>query len=171
MTSPIRRPKWQHGVTDVIQTAGAVGRRGVGTVNHCMPGKETIVEEVMDWQPYDHVTDRSLLPIPNAPKLLNTYALTDVGDGRTRIEMRFGTPRSAKDRAIAMSLMQMITDGLAHLVPIVEAAAREAEAAAPGEPEVPESHGREPIDRAREIAAEARSDDAVDRGSARSSFR
>ena len=154
MTSPTRRPKWQHGVTDVIEAAGSAGRRGVGTVNHCLHGKDAIVEEVMDWQPYDHVTYRSLLPIPNVPKLLSTYVFTDLGDGRTRVELRFGTPRSARDRAIAMPLMPMIddmvTNGLAHLGPIVEAAAREAEAAAAAEPDVPEAHGREPIVRARE---------------------
>ena len=157
MTSPTRRPKWQHGVTDVIEAAGSAGRRGVGTVNHCMHGKDAIVEEVMDWQPYDHVTYRSLLPIPNVPKLLSTYVFTDLGDGRTRVELRFGTPRSARNRAIAMPLMpmidEMVTNGLAHLGPIVEAAAREAEAAAAVEPIVPEAHGREPIVRARETRA------------------
>jgi uncharacterized protein YndB with AHSA1/START domain len=157
MTSPARRPRWQHGVTGVIEAAGTVGRRGIGTVNHCIHGKDAIVEEVMDWQPYDHVTYRSLLPIPNVPKLLSTYLFTDLGDGRTRVELRFGKPRSAKDRAIAMPLMpmidEMIADGIAHLGPIVEAAAREVEAAAPVEPDLPASLGRN----AREpIAAAAR---------------
>lgn len=154
MTSPIRRPKWQHGVTGVIEAAGTAGRRGIGTVNHCIHGKDAIIEEVMDWQPYDHVTYRSLLPIPNVPKLLSTYLFTDLGDGRTRVELRFGKPRSAKDRAIAMPLMpmidEMVTDGLAHLRPIVEAAARAAEASAPPEPDVPAGQDRnlrEPIAR------------------------
>ncbi len=154
MTSPARRPRWQHGVTGVIEAARTAGRRGIGTVNHCMHGKDAIIEEVMDWRPYDHVTYRSLLPIPNVPKLLSSYLFTDLGDGRTRVELRFGMPRSAKDRAIAEPLMpmidEMVTDGLAHLRPIVEAAAREAEAAAPPEPEVPAGHDRnvrEPIAR------------------------
>ncbi len=152
MTSPARRPKWQHGVTGVIEAAGTAGRRGIGTVNHCMHGKDAIIEEVMDWQPYDHVTYRSLLPIPNVPKLLSSYCFTDLGDGRTRVELRFGMPRSAKDRAIALPLMpmidEMVTDGLAHLGPVVETAAREARAAAAPEPEVPAGHDRylrEPI--------------------------
>jgi uncharacterized protein YndB with AHSA1/START domain len=152
MTSPVRRPRWQHGVTGVVEAAGTAGRRGIGTVNHCMHGKDAIVEEVMDWQPYDHVTYRSLLPVPNVPKLLSTYLFEDLGDGRTRVELRFGRPRSARDRAIAMPLMpmidEMVTEGLAHLRPIVEAAAREAEAAGPTEPELPAGHDRnvrEPI--------------------------
>ena len=150
MTSPARRPKWQNGVDGVIEAAATVGRRGIGTVNHCMHGKDAIVEEVIDWQPYEHVTYRSLLPIPNVPKILSTYLFSDLGDGRTRVELRFGKPRSAKDRAIAMPLMPMIddmmTDGLAHLRPIVEAAAREAKAAAPAEPVVPASLGRNALE-------------------------
>jgi uncharacterized protein YndB with AHSA1/START domain len=146
MTSPARRPRWQHGVTGVVEAPGMAGRRGIGTVNHCMHGKDAIIEEVMDWQPYDHVTYRSLLPIPNVPKLLSTYLFEDLGDGRTRVELRFGTPRSAKDRAVAGPLMpmidEMVTDGLARLGPIVHAAARDAEASAPPEPEVPAGHGR-----------------------------
>ena len=152
VTSPIRRPKWQHGVDDVVENAATAGRRGVGTVNHCIHGKDAIVEEVLDWEPYDHVTYRTLLPIPNVPKLASTYRFEDLGDGRTRVELRFGRPRSAKDRAIAESLMPMIEGmfraGAAELVPIVEAAAREADATAPPEPEMPASSGRnlrEPI--------------------------
>jgi hypothetical protein len=117
-----------------------------------MHGKDAIIEEVMDWEPYDHVTYRTLLPIPNVPKLLSTYLFEDLGDGRTRVELRFGRPRSAKDRAIAEPLMPMISGmfqaGAADLVPIVEAAARSAEMTAAPEPDVPASSGRnlrEPI--------------------------
>ena len=155
VTSPIRRPRWQHAVTAVDEAQAAVGRRGIGTVNHCIHGKDAIVEEVLDWEPYDHVTYRSLLPIPNVPKIVSTYSFVDLGDGRTRMELRFGRPRSAKDRAITEPLLpmvdEMVRDGIAHLGPIVEAAAREAESNAISEPEVPVAAGRnvrEPIARA-----------------------
>jgi uncharacterized protein YndB with AHSA1/START domain len=153
MTSPARRPQWQHGVIAVVQEAGTPGRRGIGTVNHCIHGKDAIIEEVLDWQPYDHVTYRSLLPIPNVPKLVSTYVFENLGDGRTRVAVRFGMPRSAKDRAIATSLLpmldEMITDGLANLGPLLAAttAARASLDAAP-EPDLPASLGRnarEPI--------------------------
>ncbi len=147
MTSPIRRPKWQHGVTGVEEQAATTGRRGVGTVNHCIHGKDAIVEEVLDWQPYEHVTYRSQLPIPNVPKLVSSYLFEDLGDGRTRVELRFGRPRSAKDRAIAESILPMldmsIRDGLAHLGPVLEAEmAGRAAAGAPVEPDLPEARGR-----------------------------
>src|SRR5256885_14725209 len=85
------------------------------------------------------------MPIPNVPKLLSSYHLSDLGDGRTRLELRFAKPRSARDQATAAPLLPiidaMVADGMAKLRPIVEAAAREAEAAASVEPEVPTGQG------------------------------
>jgi uncharacterized protein YndB with AHSA1/START domain len=152
-TSPARRPLWQFGVTGVAQEAGREGRRGIGTVNHCIHGKDATIEEVLDWQPYDHVTYRSQMPIPGVPKLVSTILFEEIDDGRTRVEMRFASPRSAKDRAIATGLLPMldasIAGGFAALGPLLEsemAARSTAEAAA--EPDVPVSRGRnarEPI--------------------------
>jgi uncharacterized protein YndB with AHSA1/START domain len=155
VTSPVRRIQWQQGVTGVEMVDGTPGRRGTGTVNHCIHGKDAMVEEVLDWRPFDYVTYRSQMPIPGVPKLLSTFAFVDLGEAGTRLEMRFGRPRSAKDRAIAMTLLPMVDAsaqaGLAALRPLIEAdaverAARAAAAAA--EPELPEATGRnlrEPI--------------------------
>jgi uncharacterized protein YndB with AHSA1/START domain len=155
VTSPARRIQWQHGVTAIEAVGGTPGRRGVGTTNHCIHGKDAIVEEVLDWRPYEYVTYRSLMPIPGIPKLLNTFAFDDLGDGRTRIEMRFGRPKSAKDRAIAEQILPMVdasvAAGLAALTPLIEADAAErarAEATAAREPALPPVAGRnirEPI--------------------------
>ncbi|HET7472989.1 MAG TPA: DUF2652 domain-containing protein [Candidatus Limnocylindrales bacterium] len=155
ITSPARRIQWQDGATGIEQVEGAAGRRGVGTVNHCIHGKDTIVEEVLDWRPVDYVTVRSQLPQPGVPKLVNSFILMDLGGGRTKVEMRFARPRSAKDRAIAERLLPnldvSIQNGLAALRPLIESAAAEARAAAdeaPPEPEVPVALGRnlrEPI--------------------------
>ena len=153
LTSPRLRPQWQHGVDAVIRDAGPAGRRGIGTVNHCMHGRHAIIEEVVDWEPNDHVTYRSLLPIPDAPKLLNTFLLTDLGDGRTHLEFRLARPRAKKDRAMAESLVSTldttIEADIAALVPLAAAAAKAAAAAAlPAEPDLPVSRGRmvtEPI--------------------------
>jgi uncharacterized protein YndB with AHSA1/START domain len=154
ITSPARRIQWQQGITGIDVVEGAA-RRGVGTVNHCIHGKDAIVEEVLDWRPYEHVTLRSQVPIPNVPKLLTSFVLEDIGDGRTRIELRFGRPKSAKDRAIAEPLIPMFSGqfqaGLEALQPLIEADATEraaAEAQRPPEPPVPVADGRhlrEPI--------------------------
>ena len=37
---------------------GTGGRRGVGTTNHCIHGKDAIVEEILDWRPYEYWTHR-----------------------------------------------------------------------------------------------------------------
>jgi hypothetical protein len=153
VTSPLRRIQWQAGVTGIDQVEGTPGRRGIGTVNHCVHGKDAIIEEVLDWRPYDYVTYRSQLPIAGVPKLLNSFVLEDLGAGRTRLEMRFGRPRSAKDRAIAEQVLPMVDEsvraGLAALRPLIEAAAAQAapEDASP-EPDLPASRARnlrEPI--------------------------
>jgi uncharacterized protein YndB with AHSA1/START domain len=155
ITSPARRIQWQYGATGIEQVEGTAGRRGVGTVNHCIHGKDTLVEEVLDWQPVDYVTVRTQLPAPGVPKLVSSFVLTDLGGRRTKVEMRVAKPRSAKDRAIAAQMLPMldvsINAGLAALKPLVEAAADEAQtsnAVALPEPEVPRALGRnlrEPI--------------------------
>ena len=152
-TSPARRPRWQVGVEAVLPQDGPPGRRGTGTVNHCIHGKDMIVEEVLDWQPYDHVSYRSLLPIPDVPKLVDSFLFHDLGDGRTRIEVRLGRPRSAKDRAIAEALLPALDatfgEGLAALSRAIDESNTAFAGADDGvEPEVPGSLGRnvlEPI--------------------------
>ena len=154
ITSPARRIQWQYGATGIEQVEGTAGRRGAGTVNHCIHGKDTMIEEVLDWRPVDYVTVRTQLPAPGVPKLVNSFVLLDLGDGRTRVEMRLARPRSAKDRAIAEQLLPMldvsINEGLKALRPLIEGAAAEAREAArtAAEPELPTSLGRnarEPI--------------------------
>lgn len=147
LTSPRLRPQWQGGVEAVIPAAGVAGRRGVGTVNHCMHGKDVIIEEVVDWEPNDHVTYRSLMPLPDAPKLLNTFLLTELGDGRTHLELRFARPRAKKDQAvaerIASTLDAAIEADFAAIGPLVADAALAAAAAElTAEPDLPASSNR-----------------------------
>jgi hypothetical protein len=148
ITSPARRIQWQYGATGIEQVEGPAGRRGAGTVNHCIHGKDTLIEEVLDWQPIDYVTVRTQLPAPGVPKLVSSFVLRDLGDGRTRVEMRVARPRSAKDRAIAEQLVPMldvsINEGLKALRPLIEGAVAEARATAlqAAEPELPAALGR-----------------------------
>ena len=63
-----------------------------------MHGKDAIVEEVLDWRPFDYFTVSTLLPIPGAPKIMMTHAFQDRMNGATHIEMRVAKPK-AKDKA------------------------------------------------------------------------
>ena len=67
-TQPGLRPKWR--AADEVRETSQSGRRGVGTVNHCMHGPHAIIEEVLDWRPFDYLTISTLLPMPDAPKVI-----------------------------------------------------------------------------------------------------
>jgi hypothetical protein len=122
MTSPARRPQWGPGITAIVQLQPAA-RRGTGTTNHCMHGKDAIFEEVLDWRPYDYWTTRATMPIPGAPKLTMTDAFIPLPDGGTRVETRIARPkpreRSAFEQLYPM-VRPMIHDSAAALARALE---------------------------------------------------
>jgi hypothetical protein len=63
-----------------------------------MHGKDAIVEEVLDWRPFDYFTVSTLLPVPGAPKIMMTHAFQDRTNGATHIGMRVAKPKP-KDKA------------------------------------------------------------------------
>ena len=77
VTSPRLRPQWMRGVDRVDQDA-ADGRAGVGTTNHCVHGKEAVMEQVLDWRPFDTTTVQTGTP---AGPLLTTYVFEPNGSG------------------------------------------------------------------------------------------
>jgi uncharacterized protein YndB with AHSA1/START domain len=100
VTTPGRRTAWQAGVTDVLVTGATGGRRGVGATNHCVHGKEAVLEEILDWRPYDYFSDRSTVPTPAGPvKMLTTLELEPTVDG-TIVHFRFAAPKTPKEKAI-----------------------------------------------------------------------
>jgi hypothetical protein len=65
-----------------------------------MHGKDAVVEEILDWRPYDYVTDRTILDTPGGPtKLLHTIELEPVPDG-TVIHYRFAAPKTKRERGL-----------------------------------------------------------------------
>lgn len=133
LTTPGQRMSWQPWVTEVDVKTGAGGRRGPGSANHCMHGKDAVVEEILDWRPYDYVTDRTVLATPEGPvKVLHTIELEPRPDGTT-IHMRYGPARSRREieqmKVIAPAYGQALESGIPALVAQLEAAllAREAD--------------------------------------------
>jgi hypothetical protein len=98
---PGQRPRWQDKDRAIETTVKC--RRGAGTQNHCLHGKETIVEDILDWRPFDHITLTTLLPAPGASKIPMCWALEERADGGTHIELRFGKLRG-KDLAFFESM-------------------------------------------------------------------
>jgi uncharacterized protein YndB with AHSA1/START domain len=97
VTSPARRPQWSAG-TDEVREQAADGRRGIGTMNHCVHGRDAIIEEILDWRPYDYWTTRSTMPIPDVPKLIITEAFTPTERG-TRVDIVIARPEAADRNA------------------------------------------------------------------------
>lgn len=98
-TVPGHRPKWQ--AADEVRETAVAGRRGAGTTNHCMHGEHAIIEEILDWRPFDYVSIATTVS-PGAPKVLLTYAFSDQAAG-THIEIRVGKPKP-KDREFVEGL-------------------------------------------------------------------
>jgi uncharacterized protein YndB with AHSA1/START domain len=99
LTAPGRRLGWQPGITGVV-LEGVGDRRAVGATTHCMHGKEAVVEEILDWRPFDYLTQRNTLPTPEGPvKFHSTIEFEPTEDG-TVVRMRYAAPRSARERAI-----------------------------------------------------------------------
>ena len=120
-TLPGLRPKWR-GADEVRETLES-GRRGIGTTNHCMHGPHAIIEEVLDWRPFDYLTISTLLPIPDAPKVILTYAFLESAGGCTHVEIRVAKPKP-KDRAflekVGAEFQKTITSEIATLRLMIE---------------------------------------------------
>jgi uncharacterized protein YndB with AHSA1/START domain len=146
ITDPALRPRWQADVEEVDELPTAP-RRGAGTTNHCMHGKDVLVEEILDWRPNDHVTHRTT--VPSGFKATDTFAFEDVPEG-TRVRVLFTWGKNRREREAAVGAREFIADlverGQDNLaVVLAEEMARRAALAtgAPPEPEAPESKDRE----------------------------
>jgi uncharacterized protein YndB with AHSA1/START domain len=85
MTDPAHGMRWRVGVTD-IRERNPAGGRGVGTVTHCVHGRTTIEQEIVDWRPPHHYTYRERNP---AGLCEWTFSLAPLGgDRRTHVEWR-----------------------------------------------------------------------------------
>jgi uncharacterized protein YndB with AHSA1/START domain len=91
VTMPAHHARWQR--SDGVVEEAVKGRRGAGTQIHCLHGKDAIIEDILDWRPFDYLTQTALLPIPGAPKFLVTYAFDERDDGGTHFEFRVAKPK------------------------------------------------------------------------------
>jgi len=142
LTTPGRRVAWSGatGVTAVIVDAPG-NRRGVGATNHCMHGKDVILEEILDWRPFDYFTIRSTMQTPAGPlRFVTTFDLEPTTDG-TIVHMRFGAPASKKERAIFAQVGEtfgpLFAANAEALRLQLDAALSERAADAPVEPDLP----------------------------------
>jgi hypothetical protein len=110
ITKPGQRMSWQPWVTDVAVQGATGGRRGPGSANHCMHGKDAVIEEIIDWRPYDYVTDRTILETPTGPvKVLHTVEFEPDAAGTT-IHFRYTDAKTRREK----ELMQVIAPAYGH---------------------------------------------------------
>jgi len=84
LTSPSLRPLWEGPIVITETSPGA--RRGVGTTTQCVTGRLATLEEIVDWQPYDHAAWR--LAVPGLGPVDATADLEPI-DGDTRLRLRW----------------------------------------------------------------------------------
>jgi Protein of unknown function (DUF2652)/Polyketide cyclase / dehydrase and lipid transport len=133
ITKPGQRMLWQPWVTEVEIQGATGGRRGAGSSNHCMHGKDAVVEEILDWRPYDYVTDMTILETPlGALKLPHTIEFEPTPTG-TLIHYRYGRPRKKAELPLAAQIGAAYGEALRSAIPKLqelleaEVAAREAD--------------------------------------------
>lgn len=119
LTNPTKRPQWQHAAVRVDQE-NPDGVPGVGTQNHCVHGRGSVREQVVDWKPFDYFTLRSATPIGTA---LITFDLTPEGEDATRVTFRArglgGRLRRLALKAAAPKLRRDVATDLNALVDLV----------------------------------------------------
>ena len=140
---PELRPKWRatNEVREAADQGNGGGRRGVGTVNHCMHGEKAVIEEILDWRPYDYLTLTTLVPVPDAPKVPMSYAFIEQEGGGTRVEIRLAKPKP-KDEAFFDKVVGNFKEHITHEVDVLKGILAGALAGAPEEPPMPETLGR-----------------------------
>ncbi len=151
LTKPGQRMTWQPWVTEVTVQGAIGGRRGLGSANHCRHGKDAIVEEILDWRPYDYVTDRTILDTPGGPvKVLHTVELEPGTDGTT-IHIRFGAPKTKREIAlmkdIGAAYGQALRSSLPSLIAQLDAALAARDADRGPEPELVQPRPDGPLSR------------------------
>lgn len=91
LTSPALRGRWEGPIT--IEEASPGGRRGVGTVSQCVTGRLATLEEIVDWQPFEHVGWR--IVVPDLGPVGATADLEAV-DGGTQLHVRWRAQAGAQ---------------------------------------------------------------------------
>lgn len=117
LTDPGKRLLWQQLVTEVVTVTE--GRRGVGTVNHCMHGPEAIIEHVADWRPFAYITVR--YDAAGVTDWAWTYQLDHLERG-TRLTMRVSDPGGDAWTTIGPTFIASVGDQARQLEAVLAAA-------------------------------------------------
>lgn len=93
LTTPVLRNRWEGPL--VVEEASVAGRRGVGTISQCVTGRLAMIEEIIDWEPYDHIGWR--LAVHDVGPVEATVDLEAV-EGGTRLQLRWSAGPGPADQ-------------------------------------------------------------------------
>jgi uncharacterized protein YndB with AHSA1/START domain len=125
--NPRKRMQWN--LADRIDVEEPDGPSGVGTVSHCVHGKTTIEEEILDWKPFRYVTLRIRTP---GGSFVMTMESEDNRDGSTRAYVRVRPEGNAMRRLVFRRIVgpkvqRDFTAGMARLAALLAEEARAGE--------------------------------------------
>jgi uncharacterized protein YndB with AHSA1/START domain len=109
LVTPSKRVQWLVDLTR-LDEANPGGVRGVGTELHCVHGKQTIHQEIVDWKPLRYFTMRCRFPM-RLGLVLVTTELAAV-DGGTRVTDRTKPLGGVGQRAMLRLAMKLEIEGL-----------------------------------------------------------
>jgi len=144
ISSPQLRAQWGAGI-DRIDQQDPSGRRRPGTVNHCIHGKDQILQEFIDWRPPRYYTSKTTLP--NGAAIISTHEVEPV-EGGTILHDRFQKP-GKKQPPEVLEQLKVMFDG-AHPIEsalLTELILEAMKSATDPEPELP------PVDESRRLAS------------------
>jgi hypothetical protein len=123
LTSPALRTLWEGPL--VIKETTLGGRRGVGTIAQCVTGRLATLEEIVDWQPNEHVGWRLAVPALGA---VAASADLEPTEGGTQLRLRWaylGSPpvnvgEIRRIRAEKKAAFRRLATIIASSAPVVE---------------------------------------------------
>jgi hypothetical protein len=114
LTAPSLRALWEGAI--VLEDAPAGGRMGVGTTLQCVTGRLASIEEIVDWQPFEHVGYRMV--VPEVGLIQATYDLEEASAG-TVVRHRWSADGPI-DRVGAMAAATVRRTALDRLADVLE---------------------------------------------------
>jgi hypothetical protein len=95
LTSPALRPRWEGPIA--FTESAPDGPRGIGTTTQCVTGRLATIEEIVDWQPFEHVGRR--IAIPGLGSVDSSVDLEPAAD-RTHVRVRWACQTPDIDAAL-----------------------------------------------------------------------
>ncbi|MCB0866385.1 MAG: DUF2652 domain-containing protein [Solirubrobacterales bacterium] len=98
MTIPEEQLTWRVGLDSYDET-NPEGVRGVGTTAHCVHGKDVMIQEIVDWKPFDHYSFKERNP---GGPCLWTVELEDADEQGCTIRWRIALAGGIGQRALML---------------------------------------------------------------------